>query len=157
MKARSVPLATVARYVSIGTGLLMMLLGALALIFGSFAVGGVVLAESFVVLPVEIFALPVFLVELPPSAQHAFRVPHNLLQTYKIRAGLYVVFSIACWFSKTTIAAGVFIVVAAGIYAVADLYKGEKGPLIEPASKKSPLAMGDVLSSNAKEEANSGL
>ena len=96
-------------------------------------------------------------VELPPSAKHAFRLPHNLLQIYKVRAGLYVVFSIACWFSKTTIAAGVFIVISGLIYLVADLFKGEKGPLIEPESKKSPLAMGDVLSSNAKEEAASGL
>jgi hypothetical protein len=132
LKLRSVALAAIARYITLGSALLMFVLGAVALIQGSFAVGGVVLGLSLLIVPIELFALPVLVVALPDSLQRVWRVPHNLLQVYKFRALLLALFSIATFFAATTIAGGVFLLIGALVYLVADLVKGESGPLIEP-------------------------
>lgn len=162
MRVRQVSLVTVTRYVVLVASVLMMVLGIVALVTGSYPVGAITVVESLLIPPVELFSAPTLFVTLSPAAAMRYRPVHNFLQHYAWRAGFYVAFSIVTFFSNFTIAAGVLLLIGAVAYIVAELGNGQVGPMIEAdgstSATKKPMAMSDVLAKvSGKEEAASGL
>ncbi|KAF2076230.1 hypothetical protein CYY_002471 [Polysphondylium violaceum] len=104
-----------AKYISMGTGAILILLSILSIFWGHYIIGPICIALGGLMLVLE-FAVP-FL------AQFNFFI---IIFDYKVRGPMYILFCIPAFFSVFSIAGGLGCIASGALYAVLGFVKNEK-------------------------------